>query len=124
MTEKEILEKIVDALKQASKGNEIELKDVRIKISYSKEKSKLIFEIMNKTAIVCSTTIAQMFNLMAVIAFMVVNRVEQKFNLIAKDNNISKDELNIRISMGVDTPNAYMFKNGERIRQILTEEII
>jgi hypothetical protein len=124
MTEQEILDKIVDALKQAAKGNGIELKDVRIKISYSAEQQKLIFEIMNKTQIVCDTTIAKMFNLMAVIAFMVVNRVEQKFNMISKDNNISKEELNIRISMGVDSPNAYMFKNGERIRQIQTAEII
>lgn len=124
MTEKEVLEKIADALKQAAKGNELELKDVRIKISYNKEQEKIVFEIMNKTQVVCDTTVAKMFNLMAVIAFMVVNRIEQKFNTIAKGNNISKEELNIRISMGVDSPNAYMFRNGERIRQILTDEII
>jgi len=125
--EGQIKKVISSSLLLESKKNNIELKDLRIKMVLAKDFSSTECFILNKTVEVKELGWSSILGF-ALMSFkmLVVNKITDALKRIANENNIDMVNINARIYSIDDkgTANIYIYDSGKPVKSISVSEII
>lgn len=108
-----IKDTLKNAIKLLSKKHDIDVKELRIKIS--KPQDTLKYEIMKNKEVLEQTNVASALNLSSIVAFMVSNRLNSIMDDLVKEHKIKTDKINVRIYTKTNDcePLIYLFDDKE-----------
>lgn len=123
--QEEITQTIKDALLRLSKENNIEEKNIRIRIT---KNEKLIYQIMNGSAIIGQTTLKDILQLSGGMLDTVKSMAVNKY-LNTAMNNFSSECGDCFVSLLLflknnQQPSGYLFSEGKAVREVSLSEII
>jgi hypothetical protein len=107
---------IKDTLKNAinllGKKHNVDVKELRIRISKNKDDA-LKYDIMKNKEVIEQTNVASALNISSIVAFMVSNRLNSIMDSLIKEHK--SNNINVRIYTKTDDcePLAYLFDNKE-----------
>jgi hypothetical protein len=125
MYEEQIDSVMRGALLSASKGNNISLQDLRIKMKLTQDYNSTECITLNKTEEIGELTWAKILGLKVVLKSMIVGTITKMLLKLSDENQIDKNEVNVRV-FATDmkgTPLLYLFDGGKRIKEVKLSEL-
>jgi hypothetical protein len=125
MYEEQIESVMRGALLSASKGNNISLQDLRIKMRLTESQNSTECITLNKTEEIGELTWSKVLGLKVVLKSMIVGTITKMLTKLSEENSIDKSEVNVRVFAKdmKGTPTLYLFNGVKRIKEVKLSEL-
>jgi hypothetical protein len=125
MYEEQIESVMRGALLSASKGNNISLQDLRIKMRLTESQNSTECITLNKTEYIGELTWSKVLGLKVVLKSMIVGTITKMLTKLSEENSIDKSEVNVRVFAKdmKGTPTLYLFNGVKRIKEVQLSEL-
>jgi hypothetical protein len=125
MYEEQIESVMRGALLSASKGNNISLQDLRIKMRLTESQNSTECITLNKTEEIGELTWSKVLGLKVVLKSMIVGTITKMLTKLSEENSIDKSEVNVRVFAKdmKGTPTLYLFNGVKRIKEVQLSEL-
>jgi hypothetical protein len=125
MYEEQIESVMRGALLSASKGNNISLQDLRIKMRLTESQDSTECITLNKTEEIGELTWSKVLGLKVVLKSMIVGTITKMLTKLSEENSIDKSEVNVRVFAKdmKGTPTLYLFNGVKRIKEVQLSEL-